>query len=203
MLIRPIVSLVSTHTSFAADSIMKPMHRLTSALVCAATLGLCGIGCSARADIPEVEITQSDIEFPGVPHLPGVDPSQTVSTSFDHPNGMSLPDSLNPELHPLGASITATGTMQDLSFLESLTLTISSRAVNAPPPQVVARYERNGSAAIGNVIQLETDSDTDVLDFWQTSGTFYDVTLSGSLPAEDWAIDVTVAFSGAISVSAN
>ena len=43
------------------------------------------------------------------------------------------------------------------------------------------------------VVALETDYDSDVLSYWTTDSAYYDVTLSGMLPENDWAIDVTVA----------
>jgi hypothetical protein len=178
-------------------------RRLLSAAVCSAALGLSGLGCSASADIPEVVVTQTDIAFSGVPHIPGFDVPNSVTTSFDHPEGLSLPDSLNPQLHPLSGMITARGEMQDLSFLEGLTLTIASRAEGAPVPQVVASYARPSTVVPGPTVYLATDGDADMLKFWSTKDAYYDVTLWGSLPQEDWAIDVTVSFAGEISVSTN
>jgi hypothetical protein len=178
-------------------------RRLLSAAACSAAFGLSGLGCSASADIPEVQVTQTDIAFAGVPHIPGFDVPNTVTTSFDHPEGLSLPDSLNPQLHPLSGSITARGAMQDLSFLEGLTLTIASRAEGAPAPQVVASYERPNGMLPSPNIQLKTDNDANMLEYWSTKDAYYEVTLWGSLPQEDWAIDVSVSFAGEISVSTN
>jgi hypothetical protein len=178
-------------------------RRLFAGAVCGAAFGLSGLGCSASADIPEVVVTQTDIAFVGVPHIPGFDVPNTVTTSFDHPEGLSLPDSLNPQLHALSGMITARGAMQDLSFLEGLTLTINSRAEGAPPPLVVASYARPSTVVPGPTIQLATDGDADMLQYWSTKDAYYDVTLWGSLPQEDWAIDVSVSFAGEISVSTN
>lgn len=187
----------------AARAGCAPTRRLSSAVICGALLGLSGLGCSASADIPEVVVTQTDIAFVGVPHIPGFEVPNKVTTSFDHPEGLSLPDSLNPQLHALSASITARGEMQDLSFLEGLTLTIASRAEGAPAPLVVASYERPGNPVPGPMVRLETDGDANMLEYWSTKHAYYDVTLWGSLPQEDWAIDVSVSFAGEISVSTN
>jgi hypothetical protein len=161
-------------------------------------------GCSASADIPEVVVTRSDVAFEGVPYVPGItDVSQSVTTSFEHPSDFELPSGLNPELRPLSASIVGRGTMQDLSFLEGLTVTLSSRAPNAPEPQVVASYERTQQSGVGRVVPLEVDPDSDVLSYWDTKQAFYEVTLWGVMPSEDWAIDVTFAFEGHLSVSSS
>lgn len=159
------------------------------------------LGCSASAELPEIVVTKSDVPFIGVPRIPGItDTSQTVSTSFDHPKGFELPEFMNPELRPLGASIAGRGTMNDLSFVEGVTLTLSSRAPDAPPPLVVANYERSGTG-VGRVLQLDTANDADVLEYWSTEDAYYDVRLWGIMPEDDWAVDVIVSFAGELSVS--
>jgi hypothetical protein len=173
----------------------------------AAALSICsapGLGCSARGDIPEVVMTQSDVGFDGVPRIPGL-PSETgtLRTSFDHPKGFELPGFFNPELYPLSANITGLGDMRDLTFVEGLTLTLASRAEDGPPPRVVATYERSAGGNVGRVVELETDGDSDVLTYWSTQRAFYDVEIWGILPEQAWAIDVNVAFSGSISVSSD
>jgi len=181
-------------------SLSLPSRLAFGALCAAATVF--GSGCSASADIPEVVVTQSDIEFAGVPHIPGLALQNTLSTSFDHPEDVSLPEDLHPELHPLFATITGRDDTADLSFIQELTLTISSRSQGAPPPHVVATYAK-GSAAPSRVVQLKIDGASDVLSYWKTKKAFYDVTISGELPEQDWAIDVSVGFAGHLSVSAN
>jgi len=180
-------------------------HTLTlRAAACLAASFAPSLGCSAQADIPEVVVTQSDIAFPGVPRIPGfTDRPSSVTRSFDHPGGFDLPEAFNPELHPLSASIAGRGEMQDLSFIEGLSLTLSSRAEGAPEGIVVASYERTSVGFVGRVVALETDYDSDVLSYWTTDSAYYDVTLSGMLPENDWAIDVTVAFSGKLSISSS
>lgn len=185
----------------ARPRLSSSLPRVATAAVCLSGL-LLGAGCSASADLPEVVVTRSDVAFEGVPVIPGItDTTQTVSTSFDHPSDFTLPDGLNPELRPLSASISGSGDMSDLSFLEGLSVTLSSRAPDAPEPMVLAYYERPSSGQAGRVVKLQTDNDSDVLGYWDTEQAYYDVTLWGVLPEDDWAIDVTFAFSGSISVS--
>jgi hypothetical protein len=181
-----------------------PSHqsaRKLAAAVCLIGLAV-GTGCSASADIPEVTVTRSDVEFLGVPLIPGItDVDQTVTSTFDHPSDVELPSELNPELHPLAASIEGRDDMGDLSFLDKMEVTLSSRAPNAPAPIMLASYERQGSASVGRVLHLETASNSDVLSFWDTKQAYYDITLWGTLPEEDWSVNVTFSFSGRLSVS--
>lgn len=185
---------------FASNLSARGLRRATSA---ASLLALSALaGCSAEAEIPEVVVTRSDVAFEGVPYIPGItDVSQSVSTTFEHPSDFELPSGLNPELRPLSASIAGRGSMQDLSFLEGLTVTLSSRAQDAPEPEVVASYERTRASGVGRVLALEIDPSSDVLAFWDTKQAFYEVTLWGVMPSESWAIDVTFAFEGRLSVS--
>lgn len=191
----------SKNTPFRNPSGTSLTARHYRAFVCLASLAL-GAGCSASAEIPEVVVTRSDVGFQGVPVIPGItDVTQTVSTSFDHPSDFALPETLNPELRPLAASVSGHGDLSDLSFLEGLQVTLSSRAPGAPEPRVLAYYERPASGEVGRVVNLQTNVESDVMSYWDTDQAYYDVTLWGILPSEDWAIDVTFAFSGSISVS--
>ena len=177
--------------------------RSSLCAVCVASLGF-GAGCSASADIPEVVVTRSDVGFEAVPVIPGyTDVSQELSTSFDHPSDFELPEGLNPELHPLAASVSGAGDMQDLSFLEGLEVTLASRAPGAPEPYVLAYYERPSNGQAGRVVKLQTNKRSDVLSYWDTKEAYYDVRIWGILPPEAWAIDVSFAFSGSISISTN
>jgi hypothetical protein len=169
-----------------------------SAAVCFSAIAF-GAGCSAEAEIPEVTVTRSDVEFEGVPNVPGVtDTTQEVNAEFDHPSDFELPEDFNPELKPLGAEIAARGDMRSLSFLEGLRVTLASRAPDAPPPLVIASYEK-GSGTVGRIVELEITPESDVLSYWDTDQAYYDVTLWGVLPEQDWSIDVSFSFSGRLS----
>lgn len=175
--------------------------RRWSALGCLALLAA-GVGCSAEAEIPEVVVTRTDVAFEGVPLIPGyTDVSQTLTTTFEHPSDFDLPSELNPELRPISASITGRGNMSDLSFLESMKLSILSHADDGPPPAVVASYVRQRATGVGRVIKLDTDVDSDILSYWDTEEAYYEVELTGIMPPQDWSIDVSFALSGRISIS--
>jgi hypothetical protein len=173
-------------------------------LVAAGCVAACmgATGCSAKADIPEVVVTESDIAFDGVPLVPGLTDDATLETQFDHPDGVDLPTSLNPKLYALSAKVTARGDMQDLSFLKTIKLQIASHT-NTPPPAVVASYQRGSSGTAGKEIDLNIDSSADVLDYWNTKSAYYIVTISGALPQDNWAIDAAVSFAGQLSISTN
>lgn len=165
---------------------------------------LLGAGCSASADIPEVVVTQSDVRFDATPQIPGLpDQEAEIENSFDHPKGFGLPQYFDTELYPISAVITGRGNMTNLSFVSRITLTLASRAEDAPPDKVVATYERIGSTPAGRAIRLETASDADVLEYWATKSAYYDIKLWGELPVDAWAIDIQVVFSGNVSVASD
>ncbi len=187
---------------------MIAMHRSMSSISRALPLAFIGcwlgVGCSASADIPEVVVTQSDVRFEATPQIPGLpDQEAEIENSFDHPKGFGLPEYFDTELYALSAVITGRGDMTDLSFVEGVTLTLASRAADAPPSSVVATYERTGSARPGRSIRLKTASDSDVLEYWGTKSAYYDIKLWGTLPEDAWAVDVQVVFSGSVSVASD
>ena len=192
-------SPVMSHASFSPSKLFSA--RRASAAVCLLSLAL-GAGCSAEAEIPEVVVTRSNVEFLGVPFYAGItDVSQELSTEFEHPSDVELPQDFNPELRPRSARIMASSeSMENLSFLEGVTLTLASRAPDAPPPLVVASYERPPNGSAGREIELEVDPDSDVLSYWDTKAAYYTVTLRGVMPNEDWSVDVSFAFSGRLSI---
>jgi hypothetical protein len=191
------MSLPPIRTRIMSNASTSSLRR---ALTVPALLGLAlGSGCSASADIPEVVVTRTDIEFLGVPNIPGA--PEEVSTRFEHPSDFEIPDDLNPKLRPIGASVTGRDNMDDLSFLRMLRITLSSEAPGAPPTRTLAYYERPTSGRAGRTIKLQTNVDSDVLSYWDTDQAYYEVTLAGTMPTEDWSIDVTFSFDGSISVS--
>lgn len=191
-------SIVSRARSRLSSRVPGARLALAGALAC-----LSSLACSAQADIPEVIVTQTDVAFEGVPRVPGAPLEHEISTSFDHPSDVTLPSELNPELHPLAASISGRGQSPDLSFVHGIRLTLASRAEGAPAPIVLAEYEREGSATATSSIELDIDRSSNVLEYWDTKDAYYDVTIRGELPEQTWSIDVSFAFSGRLSVSAN
>lgn len=188
-------------SSSASNTSHTRIARRWSALCCLALFAT-GVGCSAEADIPEVVVTRTDVAFEGVPLIPGyTDVSQTLTTTFEHPSDFDLPSELNPELRPISASITGRGDLTDLSFLESMKLSILSHADDGPPPSIVAQYTRLRPTGVGRTIKLDTDVDSDILSYWDTEEAYYEVELTGIMPSEDWSIDVSFALSGRISIS--
>jgi hypothetical protein len=159
--------------------------------------------CSAHGSIPDITVTESDLQFQGVPaEISALDESPTLTTRFEHPGDLDLPDFLNPELHVVRASMRAEDGVSDLSFVRTLKLVLGSDAPNAPAPVTMADYERRPGQQVGDVLHIDADRDVDVMQHWETGEAYYELTLSGDgMPSRDWSVQVTVQFSGTIDVS--
>jgi hypothetical protein len=164
---------------------------------------LAASACSAHGDIPNITVTESDLQFQGVPEvLSELDDSPTLTTRFEHPSDFDLPDFLNPELRVTYASMSVEEGVPDLSFVRSLRLVLGSDGPNAPPPVVMAEYQRLAGARVGETIEASPERGIDVIEHWETGEAYYELTLSGDgMPSRDWSVAVTVQFSGSIDVS--
>jgi hypothetical protein len=177
---------------------MFDTHRsaLQHLLLVAACAG--SFACSAEGSIPDITVTESDLEFEAMP-VAGLNASLT--TRFDQPGDLDLPEFMNPKVHVVGVTITASDGVSDLSFLEGLTVALDAESPDAPPRQDMATYERRPGQASMSVLRMDADDTVNVVEHWRTGQAFYEVTLWGSLPDRPWAIDVSVQFSGKIEIA--
>lgn len=178
----------------------------------APTLGLFLLGapaglsaaCSAEADIPRVVFERDDLRFEGASALPfdlGISQeSRRIETEFDHPGDLS-DLSVDVELYATLARIVGHDGDGDLSFIEGLELTVASRSPGAPEPITLATYSRRTDRSSVTEVSLVTASDANVFDYWKTEEPYYVIAAWGTLPQEDWSVDVLVEFRGNLRVS--
>lgn len=159
--------------------------------------------CSAHGDIPNITVTESDLQFQGIPEvLSELDDTPTLTTRFEHPSDFDLPEFLNPELRVTRANMRVEDGVSDLSFVRNLRLVLGSDSPDAPPRVVMAEYQRLAGARVGTTIEASPDRNVDVIQHWETGEAYYELTLSGDgMPSRDWTVAVTVQFSGSIDVS--
>jgi len=162
-----------------------------------ALLSLAAGGCmmQVEATVPEVEITQHDLVFEGVPLSATLgDVSMSKSFSQKHQK-LDLPDGLDTEVKALGVTLTAKGGIQDFDFIKALRLTMSDD-VHAPVELI--DYTRADGAPSTNVLEMEAKNPVNTLDQWKADSATFTVDLMGVLPPQEWKIDVSVRFSGKI-----
>lgn len=176
----------------------SPRHKLSSMLFGAfALLSLSAGGCMVQieAEVPEVEITQHDLAFDGVPLAATLgDVSLSKSFSQKHQR-LELPDGLDTEVKALGVTLTAKAGIENFDFLKAMRLTMSD---DVHEPVELINYARVDGAPSTNVLTMESKNPVNTLDQWKTDSATFTVELAGSLPAQDWKIDLAVRFAGKI-----
>lgn len=157
-------------------------------------LGLAGAttGCtvSVEADVPDVQITQRGLTFEGAT---GGDASMTKTYSQQH-SKLDLPSQLDTQVKTLAVTLTATGGVGDLSFIQFLSVSMSADADG--DPVVIGSYEPATGATVGNQISLTTLNPINVLDAWKTDTATFTLQIAGALPTTEWTGDVSVDLSG-------
>lgn len=207
---------------------MNTMHsRIFSSLFALSRLAsaaavLSAVACSAHADIPNITVTEPNVTFsamelPDLPEVPeGIDPQEylddyleendlsgELTTRFDHPGDMDLPDFMKAELSVTAVRLRAQQGVDSLSFVKRIEVMLASDAPDAPPPLRLAQYERRGDVESSvPVINVDPDETANVLDHWKTGAAYYEILLEGDgMPLEEWSVEVTVEFSGSLDVS--
>jgi len=137
-----------------------------------------------------------------VPNLSvSVNPDGSMSATFDHPYGaFDTPDGLETELRPVRATLIPTVGVEDLSFLESFTLVVGSRAEGGPPSHTVFAYSSADAGGGTGELTVEAAERPNLLDYWDNEGAFYTLTVNGDLPEHEWAIDVKLEFRARVKI---
>jgi hypothetical protein len=173
--------------------------RSSSILFCAcalATLSAGGCSMQVEADVPEVEITQHDVVFEGVPApvSNGGDVSLTKSFSQQHQR-LELPAGLTTEVKAMGVTLTAKSGIDNFDFLKNMRVTMSD---GVHEPAELVDYQRVDGAPSTNVLTVESANPVNTLDLWKTDAATFTVDVAGALPAGDWSLDVSVRFAGKV-----
>jgi len=155
-------------------------------------------GCiSVDADVPEIQMVQTDMRFDAVP-AEVIRAVGEVSTnqvfSYDH-DPFELPDGMESKLRTVGVSLRANQGIEDFSFLRSMRVAISD---DVNPTFELATFEHvDGSADnTGEVLVMKVNPDVDTMAVLKSETLGFDIDLSGSLPTVEWSMDVLVDMSG-------
>jgi hypothetical protein len=172
--------------------------ELKSVLVGAfALLSLSAGACmmQVEATVPEVEITQHDLVFEGVPQAALLG-DVAVSKSFSQKHQrLELPDGLDTEVKALGVTLTAKGGIENFDFIKELRVTMSD---DTHAPVELLDYVRVDGAPSTNVLTMESKNPVNTLDQWKTDSATFTIEIAGSLPPQDWKVDLSVRFAGKI-----
>jgi hypothetical protein len=167
----------------------------SSSLVSLAVLALAGAGCgfSVEAEIPEVEVTQHDLAFDGVPPAELVGDASMTRTFSQMHERLELPEGIDAEVHALGVTLKAKHGVQDLGFIKNLRITMAD---GAHEPVVVLDYEQAPGATAGTELTMGTANPINTFDQWKTDSATFTMEVGGTLPSNAWTVDLTIRFAG-------
>lgn len=170
-------------------------HTVTLVLSLA-TLSAAGCGLSIEAELPDVEVTQRGIVFPGVPgaDLPG-ETSMAKSFSQQH-DKIEFRDGIASDVRTLSVTLRATGGVPDLSFISYLRVTM--HANDGSEAIELGVYDPAPGTVVGKEISLTTLNPINIFDAWNTESATFTLEVAGALPTTDWTGDVVVHFSGKV-----
>jgi hypothetical protein len=171
--------------------------KLTSLLFGATlALSLAGGGCmlQVEADVPEVEVTQHGLAFPGVPTVVSGGQKVALNKSFSQKHQrLDLPAGLTTEVKALGITLTAQTGIDNFDFLHNLIVTMSD---GEHDPVTLIEYERVDGAPSTSVLTMEAKNPVNTLDQWKTDSATFTIQVAGEMPPADWTMDVSMRFSG-------
>ena len=174
---------------------MKTLRPSSIVFAGFALLSMAAGGCMVKveADVPEVEITQQDVTFAGVPQAAAAgDVSATQSYSQQHQR-LELPSGVDTTVEALGVTLTAKSGIDNFDFLKIMQLTMSD---GVHPAVQLIDYQSVAGAPSTNVLTIESANPVNTLDEWKTDTATFTVTMAGALPSADWSLDVAVRFAG-------
>ncbi len=156
--------------------------------------------CSVDAHLPQVEVTQHDVSFEGIPFLDGQTEAALSHTFTQRPPRLDIPKDLFSEVRALNVELTAKSGVPDLSFIRYLRVTVAPVGVSgeAAAPIEVIDYTRPEGVTIGSTLSLPCPKTPDVLEAWKADKVSFTVDLAGTLPAARWSTDVKVRYAGKV-----
>jgi hypothetical protein len=172
---------------------MKTTKR-DSVLLVGAFLAAAAGGCiSVEADIPDVEVTQLDLAFDGVP-LAALIGDVSVSRNFSQKHKkLDLPEGLDSEVKALSVTMLAKSGVTDFSFIHNLRLTMTD---DVHQPVTLIEYQQAPGEAPSGVLTMKSANPVNTLEQWKTDSATFTIDVAGTLPDKAWTVDVSLHFGG-------
>jgi hypothetical protein len=157
-------------------------------------------GCplvDVEADVPEVCLTY--------PNLQVQTPAQSsVSESFVFDDLSAVHDVVNQDasLEFVRAEIrVADGGLEDLSFVDSVSVVVSSNDPGTTLPKLTM-YQCDGDCAPdGKTLKLTAGDSKNVIEYLKANSLKIDLDFHGEIPAASWTMDIDVCLKGSASHS--
>lgn len=152
---------------------------------------------SVEAEVPDVEVTQHDIGFEGVP-FGGALGDLSTGKSFTQERPLELPEVLDSSVQAVKVELRAKTGIKNFDFLRALRITMAPKGSTAEPIELI-NYERKAGAAGGPTLSIPSKNPVNILEQWKTDSAVFNVQVVGTLPEQAWTIDMSVHFSGKVS----
>jgi hypothetical protein len=169
---------------------------VTITLLGLASLGACTI--SVEADVPDIEVTQHDVNFTGIPLAGRIGDVATELTFTQDKPSLGLPKEIDTSVKAVQVELTARTGITSFDFLRSLRVTMAPNDGSSAPVELI-NYERVGVGSVGGTLSIPSQNPVNILDQWKTDSAKFTVALSGTLPEQDWSVDLSVHFAGKLS----
>jgi hypothetical protein len=153
---------------------------------------------SAEADVPDVQVTQHDIAFDGVPNA-GLLGDVSTGMSFTQKRpALDLPKEIDSSVKAMKVDLVAKTGIKDFNFLRFLRITMAPTDSTAEPVELI-NYEKADGAVVGAILTIPAKNPVNILEQWKADSAVFNVQVGGSLPDQAWTIDASVHFAGKVS----
>lgn len=179
------------------------MKTLIEKLVLAPILALAiaggfgGCMLSVEADVPDVEVKQHDVAFPGVPGGTQLgDLSTGMSFTQERP-ALDLPAGIDSSVQAVSIELTAKTGITNFDFLKALRITMIPKGGTVPIELI--DYEKAPNTVVGPTLTIASKNPVNILEQWKADSATFTVDVMGTLPEANWTVDLSVHFAGKAS----
>lgn len=171
-------------------AVIRPLQRLVHAAVATGLVAF-GAGCpllEVDAELPEVCMTQKDVQIDGVP----VDMAMAVDRTFtfDDLSAFAPLEELDAEAHFVSATVRATHGIDSLAFVESASVEVASNAPESTLPTLTVYACDGDCLAQDAALVIPVQDRSDALAYIRSGSLSIRLQATGALPTEDWTMDV-------------
>jgi hypothetical protein len=156
-------------------------------------------GPDVDAELPDFRITQKDVLLRGI--RVETDFEATARQSFRISTSTGIPRDAYTEALVHEVVIEPKSGQTDLSFVRAVRLTMNTPEgqKSGAPGIEIGRYERPASGAPGPSIVIPATPPADVLTILRAPRALVEIEATGTVPAEDWTVDIVVKLSAKLS----
>ena len=155
--------------------------------------GACAL--QVEADAPDVEVTQHDVAFDGVPSSDLLGDVSTGMTYTQDLPDIDFPEGLTSTVQAVKVDVIAKEGIQNFDFLRLLHVTMRDKAGKRAPIELIDYVKPEGTT-VGTTLSIPSGNPINVIEQWKDKNVVFDVQVAGTLPKNAWKVDISVHFSG-------